>query len=132
MKFLPKIFIVVLLNFSLLLAGALIDNFMAESDGENIILTWNSLSEPNVKHYEILRGPDKSILNFLSSVNAEGDNSVYSFVDKSAYKTSSSFYAYGLVIVYNDGTKSEPMRISVTHGVSNVKRTWGSIKALFR
>ncbi len=44
-----------------------------------------------------------------------------------------SFYAYGLVIVDQDGSRSEPMHTFVTHnGVSSVKRTWGSIKALFR
>ena len=90
------------------------------------------ISEPNVQNYEILRGPDKDILNFLNTVKSKGSNSTYTFVDESAYKTSNSFYAYGLVIVYTDGTKSDPMRISVTHGVSSVKRTWGSIKALFR
>lgn len=132
MKYAIHIVFLLLFSFSLLVGGALIQNFMAESDGENIILTWNSISEPNVKNYEILRGPDKDMLNFLSIINAKGSNSTYTFVDESAYKTSNSFYAYGLVVVYNDGTKSDPMRISVTHGVSSVKRTWGSIKALFR
>jgi hypothetical protein len=132
MKYATKISFLLLFSFTLLTGGALIQNFMAESDGENIVLTWNSISEPNVKHYEILRGPDKDMLNFLNTVGAKGSNSTYTFIDESAYKTSNSFYAYGLIVVYNDGTKSDPMRISVTHGVSSVKRTWGSIKALFR
>ena len=128
----PKIFIILLITFTILLAGARVENFNADSDGDNIILTWNSFEEPDVKHYEILRGPRKDILSSLNTVKAKGDNSSYTYVDETAYKTSETVYAYGLVIVYNDGTKSEPMRTSLRHGVSNVKRTWGSIKALFR
>lgn len=119
--------------FSILYAGAIIQSFEAQSNGDNIVLTWQSLDENNVKHYEILRGPDKDRLSFLTTVDAQGDNSNYTFTDENAYKTTDSFYAYGLVIVDYDGTKSEPMHVFVYHDrVSSFKRTWGSIKAIFR
>ena len=133
MKYIPKIMLLVFLNFTILFGGALIQYFVADSNGDNIVLTWQSTSEQNVKHYEILRGPDKDHLSLITVVDSKGDNSNYSFVDENAYKTSESFYAYGLVIVDRDGSRSEPMNVFVTHnGVSGVKRTWGSIKALFR
>ena len=135
MKYTSKIFILLFVTFTLLYAGARIENFTAQSDGDNIVLTWNSFEEPNVKHYEILRGSGKDVLSYLNTVAAKGDNSIYTFVDESAYKVSSSVYKYALVIVYNDGSRSDPMYTpgSVLHdGVSGVKRTWGSIKALFR
>lgn len=133
MKNLSKIVLILLFSFSILFGGALIQYFVADSDGDNIVLSWQSTSEQNVKEYEIYRGPDRERLALIASVPAKGDNSNYSYVDENAYKTTDSFYAYGLVIVDNDGSKSATMHTFVTHnGVSSVKRTWGSIKALFR
>ena len=133
MKKVIAIISISLFSFSILLGGALIQFFVADSNGDNIVLTWQSASEQNVKEFEILRGHDKDNLVLVATVTAKGNSSNYSYIDENAYKTSDSFYAYGLVIVDNDGSKSEPMHTFVTHnGVSSVKRTWGSIKALFR
>jgi hypothetical protein len=133
MKYALHIFTVIALTFSIIYAGAIIQSFEIESDNGNIILTWQSSTEQNVKQYEILRGPDKDRLTLIATVPAKGDNSLYTYIDENAYKTSDSFYAYGLVIRDNDGSKSEIMHTRILHeNVSSVKRTWGSIKALFR
>lgn len=133
MKYSLKILSLLLITFSLIYGGAIIQYFEIESSDGNIILSWQSTTEQNVRHYEILRGPDKDHLTFIASVPAKGDNSNYTYVDENAYKTSDSFYAYGLVIRDNDGSKSDIMHTRILHqNVSSVKRTWGSIKALFR
>ena len=133
MKYTLHIFSVLLLTFTLIYAGAIIQSFEIESDNGNIILSWQSSTEQNVRQYEILRGPDKDRLTLIASIPAKGDNSLYNYIDENAYKTSDSFYAYGLVIRDNDGSKSEIMHTRILHeNVSSVKRTWGSIKALFR
>lgn len=132
MKVSHTLFLILFTFVSIIFGSAFIENFQAESDGDNIILTWNSLSETNVKSYEILRGPDRDNLSLFANVIAKGDNSTYSFIDQSAYKSSSNFYAYGLVIVDNNGSRSTITHTRVDHNVSSVKRTWGSIKALFR
>ena len=132
-KFKLLIFLFAALNFSLLFGGAFIQFFVADSDGDNITLSWQTSNEQNVQQFEILRGPDRDNLTSIASIASQGNNSSYTYIDKNAYKTNSSFYSYGLVIVDNDGSKSEPITIGVSHnGVSSVKRTWGSIKALFR
>ena len=133
MKYALHIFSLLLLTFTLIYAGAIIQSFEIESDNGNIILSWQSSTEQNVRQYEILRGPDKDRLTLIASIPAKGDNSLYNYIDENAYKTSDSFYAYGLVIRDNDGSKSEIMHTRILHeNVSSVKRTWGSIKALFR
>lgn len=132
MKVSYTIFLLLFTFVTLVFGNAFIQNFVAESDGDNIILTWNSLSESNVKSYEILRGPDRDNLSYFATVPAKGDNSTYSFIDQSAYKTANNFYAYGLVIVDENGSRSNVTHTRVDHNVSSVKRTWGSIKALFR
>ncbi|MBK8946033.1 MAG: hypothetical protein IPM32_12295 [Ignavibacteriae bacterium] len=134
MKISSKILITFLLILSTTIGGTLIDSFVAKSNGDSITLTWQTIVEENVKEFEILRGKDKDNLTPIATVDAKGNNSEYSFVDENAYKTSGSFYAYGLVLVDNAGNKSQVvMNTQVVHDkVSGVKRTWGSIKALFR
>lgn len=133
MKYVPKSLLIIILTSSLIFGGAIINFFVADSDGDNIILTWQSSSEQNVQQYEVLRGPDKDHLSTIAIVKAKGDNSTYTYIDENAYKTTDSFYSYGLVVVDRDGIRSNSMYTFVTHsGVSSVKRTWGSIKALFR
>ena len=60
-----------LVGFSIIYAGAMIQSFEVLSNGDNIVLTWQSLDENNVKHYEILRGPSRDKLSFLSTVSAK-------------------------------------------------------------
>lgn len=128
-----KIIVLIIFTSTIVLGGAIINFFVAESNGDNIVLTWQSGSEQNVKEYEVLRGPDKDHLAVIATIKAKGDNTTYSYIDQNAYKTNDSFYSYGLVVVDSDGIRSSTMYSFITHsGVSSVKRTWGSIKALFR
>jgi hypothetical protein len=67
----------------------------------------------------------------LGRVQPQGSNSSYQFIDKSAYKTSDAIYKYRLAIVNQDGSTSYSQELTV-RSLSGVKRTWGSIKAMFR
>lgn len=134
MKISSKIFIAILFIISTTIGGTLIDSFVAKSNGDTITLTWQTIVEENVKEFEILRGKDKDNLSPIAVISAKGNNSIYSYVDENAYKSSGAFYAYGLILVDYSGNRSEVvMNTQVVHdNVSSVKRTWGSIKALFR
>ena len=133
MRFMKSTISLIVIISTIIYAGAIIQSFEARSNGDNIMLTWQSGDEHNVSHYEIFRGPNKDHISALTTIPAKGSNSDYSFIDENAYKTSDSFYAYALVIVDRDGSKSEPMFKFVYHDrVSSFKRTWGSIKAIFR
>ncbi len=122
----------VILFASVLFAGAMISLFQARSEGEDIILEWQTTQESNLKEFVIQRRTPNGEFTDLSVIVPKGDNSFYSYRDESAYKTSEAFYIYRLKIVDNDGSISYSSEISVSHQVSSVKRTWGSIKALFR
>lgn len=118
--------------FSSLFAGAFIEQLSARSESDNIIITWQTNQESSLKHFIVLRGTDRDNLSDLAIVQAKGSNSYYEYVDESAYKANDAFYVYQIKIVDLDGTESFSSFISVDHRVSDVKRTWGSIKALFR
>jgi hypothetical protein len=74
------------------------------------------------------------IFEQLGKINAS-DKSYYEYIDKSAYKSNDVLYIYR-VAIYDKGNEGNPAHsneIPVLHNsVTEVKRTWGSIKDLFR
>ncbi len=121
-----------LVGTSFIFANALLSFFQAHSDGNDIIVEWQTTQENNLKEFVIQRKTTNSDFIDLDKVKAKGSNSYYSYRDESAYKTTGTLYIYRLKIVDNDNTVSYSAEVSVSHNVSSVKRTWGSIKALFR
>jgi len=118
---------------STLFAGAVIIDISATSNGENIVVRWNTAEEASMQHFLIERKSVNSSFGPVSDlIEAKGNNSTYEFVDENAYKTSDAIYVYRLKIVETSGNIAHSGEISVSHNVSSVKRTWGSIKALFR
>lgn len=118
-----------------LYAGSVIKSgtLQARSDGNNVTIQWGSTDESNVKEYGVeRRSVSGGDFMLISTVKPKGSNSYYEFVDQSAFKTTGTMYQYRIRIVdLNSGISySDP--ISVSHNVSGVKRTWGSLKAMFR
>jgi hypothetical protein len=115
-------------------AGAFLEFFNGRSDGDNIILEWRTRSESNLLRYEVQRkaGSTGEFVT-LATVQPKGSNSTYSYVDRSAYKDAGNLYVYRLCIVEGaSAPASYSNEVSITHSVNSVKRTWGSIKAMFR
>jgi len=104
----------------------------ARSNGENVHITWQTLTETNVKHFVIERRTKDSSFMSISTLLPEADK-YYEFIDETAYKTAGTIYVYRVAIVDNDGSISYSNEAPVLHdNISSVKKTWGSIKALFR
>ena len=134
MKHLSSILFLLLLLAGSAISGAFLDFFNGRSDGDNIVLEWKTRSESNLLRYEIQRkaGQNGDFVS-LATVTPKGSNSQYTFIDRSAYKDTESMYVYRLKIVESSsGPSSYSNEITVSHSVSSVKRTWGSIKAMFR
>ncbi len=113
-------------------AAAFIDYFQGHSEGDDIILEWKTAEEVNLDKFVIERKTPQSSYIEIANVEPKGSNSTYKFRDESAYKTEDLVFTYQLKIVDNDGKISKSSEITVSHNVSDVKRTWGSIKAMFR
>lgn len=134
MRHLLTIILIVCTISATAVGGAFLDYFNGRSDGDNIVLEWKTRSESNLLRYEIQRkaGYDGEFVT-LTTVAPKGSNSLYTYVDRSAYKATESIYIYRLKIVDSQsGPASYSSEITVSHSVSSVKRTWGSIKAMFR
>ncbi len=122
-----------LLSTATLFAGAVLISFTAESDGENIALKWTTTNETNLNYFLVERKAVGGSFGVVSQpIQAKGDNSSYEFTDENAFKANDVLFIYRLKIVDKDNHSSYSGEVSVSHSVSSVKRTWGSIKALFR
>ena len=113
-------------------AGTFLDYFQGRSEGEDVLLEWKTSAEVDLKHFAIERKTPQNPYIELAIVEPKGSNSFYSYVDEAAYKTVDLVFIYKLKIVDNDGSTSFSAEVTVSHNVSGVKRTWGSIKAMFR
>jgi hypothetical protein len=115
-------------------AGVLKGQPTARSDGSSITIHWDSDDETGVVGYEIARqvGWNGQYIVLVPSLKTKGSNQPYDFVDDTAFRTTATFYKYRITALYSNGTRSDPFETGVSHTVSSVRRTWGSIKAMFR
>jgi len=112
-------------------SGVELIRFTAKSLNGNVVLNWQTATETNLKHFVVERRSADGNFFEIAIVEPRSDKN-YQYVDQSAFKTLDAVYSYRLKIVDNDGSISYSGIQSVYHNVSSVKRTWGSIKALFR
>ncbi len=113
-------------------AGAFLDFFHVRSENDNVVVEWKTSQEENVDKFVIERRSPKGVFIELASVKPTGSNSFYKYTDKGAYKKNDLLFVYRLKIVDIDNTVTYSSDASISLSVSGVKRTWGSIKAMFR
>lgn len=124
----------ILLSTLFLFLGVEYSNFTVASNGNNVILSWQTGSEAQLKEIAVKRKiANDGVYAVIETIPAKGDNSSYTFIDENAYKVEDGVYTYQLQFINNDGTTStskEEQSVAVIASVG--KKTWGSIKALFR
>jgi hypothetical protein len=132
MKMKLSYFLVVSFVATTVLAGTFLEYFQGRSDGEDIRIEWKTQDEVNLQHFKIERKTPQSSFVDITTIQPKGSNSYYTYLDQSAYKSDNLLFIYRLKIVDANGQVSYSNEVSVSHSVSGVKRTWGSIKAMFR
>jgi len=128
-----RIFVILaLLMATSAIGGAFFDYFHAKRESDNIRLEWKTGDELNLKQFVVERQSINGDFLPVTTIQPKGSNSYYSYVDENAYKPNNVVFVYRIKILDYDNTFSYSKEITVTHGVSGIKRTWGSIKAMFR
>lgn len=123
----------ILVMISGLTAGVIKDKPSAVSNGSDITLTWETLDESGVQKFEVLcRAGTTGDFVGIASVNPKGNNSSYQYVDQQAFKTTGGIYQYKIRVINGQVPAPESDIVTVSHLSSTAKRTWGSIKAMFR
>jgi hypothetical protein len=122
-------------------AGTTLRTFSAKTSGTDIIVEWTSVQEVNLKEFQIERKSDQSSFVYVTTEEAQGDNSRYSYVDDKAFMSKDNNgdqvlkgkeYFYRLKFVGEDGSVSYSDPVPVTQHINSVQRTWGMIKEMFR
>ena len=124
--------ILFLLSISAMFLGVYYSDFNIVSDTDNVILSWHTTIEENLIETSIERKVINGTFNSIVIIAAKGNNSSYTYVDENAFKVEDGIYVYRLKFINNDGSSSFSSEQTVTHLTSVTKKTWGSIKALFR
>jgi len=124
--------LLVLLFATAIFAGTFLEYFQGRSEGEDVRLEWKTREEVDLQHFKIERKTPQSSFVEIATIQPKGSNSYYTYLDQSAYKPGDLLFVYRLKIIDSNGQVSYSNEVSISHSVSGVKRTWGSIKAMFR
>jgi hypothetical protein len=122
-----------------LFAGVVIkDNSLGATPGFNgIRVVWQTVNETNVARFEIWRASISAQgsvgeFGFAGSVDLHGVGREYDFTDQVPFKATSNLFAYKVRIVFLDGSSADSEVVRTLALSSTAKKTWGSIKAMFR
>jgi hypothetical protein len=125
--------ILLLLLVGVLYAATEIQYFTAKSEPDAILLEWKTGTEETLDRFEIERAAsDPNNFVQIGTVRAIGSNSYYFFRDEMNQNLMPPLYYYRLKLVSPNGAYVYSNTITVTHIISGVRSTWGSIKAIFR
>jgi hypothetical protein len=127
----------------LLVASTIVSNFIAIPDNDRIYVRWTSQNESGLIRYELYCQRDNNPPTLLTTLAPQGNNRNYEFVDMSVggfnrtanpneppVPLSLQRLTYTLKLITASGTLE--VQTQVNFQTSTTRRTWGSIKALFR
>ncbi len=117
------------------LLAAVFSGAQAVSRPDGIYVQWWAEDESGVVGYKIQRkaGSATQFDPIMTSIMPLRTDKAYEYIDLTAFKTTDNFYQYRVIAVDNRGNEISHVDVSIIHNsVSSVRRTWGSIKAMFR
>ena len=128
----PILFLLVL-AVGVALAGVVFSRFDARTEGNDIIVSWEASVETDVREYVLERRTifDTQFLE-MARLRARGPNTLYVYRDRRVFKVQAEQVSYRLRMIDDQGSLvavTDP--ITVDYTPTAVRRTWGSIKAMF-
>lgn len=116
------------------MAGARLSFFSMNPAENGFVISWRAEVEDGVAAYELFRKTPNTVGQavLVTHVNARGHNVLYSYTDNAVYKAASEQVTYTLEAVLSDGSRQMLRQESRNYTSTAVRRTWGSIKAMFQ
>lgn len=127
--------LVLLLTGATLFVGRVrISSFSISEQGRDFLITWQTDLEEDVRQFEIMRKTPYSNDQFVKvfEAAAQGVNKAYIFRDNQVFKAGSDKVDYQLEVVYSNGVREIVKTQSMNYTTTAVRRTWGSLKAMFQ
>ena len=107
--------------------------FNVERQGNQFMVTWKAELEQDVRTYELYRKTSyAATFSAIHTMNAHGVGKEYQFKDDQVYKSASEQVDYRLEVVFTNGLRQQIAEKKVNYTPTAIRRTWGSIKAMFQ
>lgn len=115
-------------------AGVELDYFDVQQQGPEFVVKWKTSVEDGVHSFELTHKTTLSNEQFVQvfSAEAHGTNKEYTFRDDQVYKSGAEKLDYRLQVVYTSGVREVIATKSVNYTSTAIRRTWGSLKAMFQ
>lgn len=128
------VFLLVLTGASVFSGRVRLSAFDIREEGPDFVITWQSELEEDVRQFEIARKTPFSNDQFVRvyEVSAHGTNLVYTFRDSQVFKSGGDQVDYQLEAVYMNGVREVIQSRSMNYTSTAIRRTWGSLKAMFQ
>jgi len=119
------------------IAGVINERPSASYRDGKIVVRWNTADETGVRKFDVMRAQRKEgtqdVFIVVMSVAAVGQPSEYTYTDESVFKVNSGLFVYKVRVWFENGSFSDSEVSYPAAALSSAaKRTWGSIKAMFR
>ena len=98
---------------------------------DQVTITWITSSENNIKSFKVLRSNDSEFFFELETVNPEGPGSTYEVIDENVMFKSSNVIFYKVRALDKSNRIIEELSLPAQTELSDIKQTWGAIKAMF-
>ncbi len=95
-------------------------------------ITWTTRSEENVSQFLILRSNNDKNYIEVSRIAPKGAGNSYEYIDRNVMFKDFSILFYKVQAVDKNNKVIEEMSLIVHPSISDIYRTWGAIKAMFR
>ena len=114
--------------------GVKLEYFQIVPEGRDFVVKWQMETEDEVREYELTRRTPYSNQQFVKveGLVAHGTGVPYEFRDDQVYKSAADQLDYRLEVVYQNGLREVVLTQSVNYTSTAIRRTWGSIKAMFQ
>ena len=135
MRLLLSTFLVLLLTGASFMAGQVrLSAFEIRDVGSDFRVSWTTEMEEEVRQFELMRRSPNSNDQFVRvhTAPAHGIGQEYDFVDTQVFKSGSDKLDYRLDAVYGNGVREAVRTESVNYTSTAVRKTWGSLKAMFQ
>ena len=126
-------FVFVLSAAAMTMYGVRLNSFSVQPKGEDFEIAWQTDVEDGVSGFELHRRTSTTNNEFVlvGSVAPHGIGRTYALLDDQIFKTSSEMIDYRLQAILADGSRQVLRIESVNYTPTAIRRTWGSIKAMF-
>ncbi len=109
-------------------------DFKIQEENRDFLISWKTEQEQGIRAFEIKRKTRYTNNEFVmvQSMPPHGATKPYLFRDTQVYKSGSEQVDYRLEVVYANGLREVLQERSLNYTSTAVRRTWGSIKAMFQ